>query len=1074
MEAQEQVQGMHRWFRAAIAGYLCLLVLAVTPWTPDPAGDIKRLLLAAFSASLAVAWLAASWRRGVSVRRPRIALEVLLGMLVCYGIATVRSPYPGFSVTELAFFGSLFLLYFVASQAYTKEPEVLALMKTLCAAMTAASVYALFQKIGLDPFPWTDREQDIYTNLPGSFGNPNYAAHTLVLALIMAVLVARHAGKRWVWAVPVLFAVYLYFTGQRGGVIGLGAATILLLVARGASRFISNPIKRVMAALLITALVAAVAVGCYMLQNKARNGVALPLDSSLLLRYNGYLNAAAMILEKPLLGHGPGVYAVTTPAYWTTFEQQWFAQEQMMNAHVHNDLLEVAVDAGLPAAGFYLALLLLGACYGLLTAFTASGAERRRLGYAFAALFLTFLVDGLFGFNLRVPVSASVLFLMLGALEGLWASADTRAAPLRRPGLPGIAWRLGMAGAAVVIAVWGTRVFLSEFMLQRGLKHHHLMMKVLNAPPQEKRAMDPQKAAAFVEAQREMAEAALTWGERLAPWNYLFAGRLGETEAAARAYDAAARHLDRALRLNPYYVPTLARLAGTRIAQVEAALSLEQPGPTEADKTLEALLEDAGRHAGRISELCPAFPIAEELKGRIACLRAKCLARRDPPADRVEIEEQWKQGEAHLERAIQLGAKNHIELYRLLAQVRETLADPEGEEEALVRAAQANPGDELLWDMFFSFAIRAKVTERLKSTLNMLIAHIVSLDPPRHDAVANGYLALARCLTETKDLAGADEAFVNAARYGVEQEGVWKAFAQYAHEHERLPLYEQSLREAVQASIESGAPTHPGLAIAHLLLAEIYEGQKPPADTAAIEAVYQQAVQFAPDRPDVWANYANFARKQDRMDAFKETLKASCRKAIETGPTPLAYVRAVFDALDQGPVALESSTATLLRQYREYPPDNVHLVTVHLSWAAQILFDVAVNAQDGETPLCMTWLNLAIVLSGMEQYAVAESLYPRAMQCLEGENIAVAGVQWASTLQRTGRMPEALNLLRDLLGRFPDTPDLRHAYAQALARNQQITEALQEYDRLLDLPYLPPNVTQQLETERNALLQQQP
>lgn len=1071
MEAEKQTQGAYRWFRISIAAYLFVLVLALTPWTPDPAGDVKRLLLAVFSASLATAWLAASWRMGVPVRRPRIVLEVLLGMLVCYGAATFRSPYPGFSITELAFFGGLFLLYFVASQVYTKEQEVLGLMKTLCAAMVLAALYAFLQKSGLDPFPWTGREQDIYTNLPSTFGNPNYAAHTLVLALIMAVLLARHTADRRVWAVAALFALYLYFTGQRGGIIGLGAAAVLLLMAGGASRLFSGAIKRVVVALLVTALAGAAAGGLYMLQNKARNGVALPLDGSLLLRYNGYLNSAAMILDRPLLGHGPGVYALTTPVYWTTFEQQWFAQEQLMNAHVHNDLLEVAVDAGLPAAGFYLALLLLGICYGLLMAFTAPDTARRRLGFAFAALFMTFLVDGLFGFNLRVPVSASVLFVLLGSLEGLWVSPDTRAAPLRKPGLPGVAWRLGMAGAAVIIAVWGARVFLSEFMLQRGLKHHHLMMKVFNAPPQEKRDMDPQKAAAFVEAQRAAAKSAFTWGERLAPWNYLFGGRIGETEAAARAYDDAARHFERALALNPYYVPTLARLAGTRLTQAEDALGPEGAAPA-GDVT--GLLDEALHYADRIGELCPVFALAEELKGRIACLRAKCLARRDPPADGVEVEEQWKQGEAHLERAIQLGARNHIELYRLLAQVRETLADPEGAEEAFVRAVQSNPDDADLWEMFFSFAMRAEVSERIKNTLNTLIAHIVSLEPPRHDAVANGYIALARCFAETKDLAGADDAIASAARYGTGQEGVWRAFAQYANEHDRLFLYERCLRDAVQQAAANGAPAEPALAIAHLLLAEMYEGKTPPADAAAIEAAYQQAVRFAADRADVWANYANFARRNDRMETFKETLKTTCNATRGGSVTPPAFVHAVSNVIEQGPAALELSTSVLLRQFREYPSGNVRLVTVHLSWAAQLLFEAAVNAQGSEPTLCRTWLNLAIVLAGMEQYTAAESLYPRAMQCLEGENTAIAGIQWADTLQRMGRTPEALNLLRDLLARFPDMPELRHAHAQTLVRNQQIPEALQEYDALLDVQYLPPNVKEQLEAERNALIQPQP
>ncbi|HNR30467.1 MAG TPA: tetratricopeptide repeat protein, partial [Candidatus Hydrogenedentes bacterium] len=599
------------------------------------------------------------------------------------------------------------------------------------------------------------------------------------------------------------------------------------------------------------------------------------------------------------------------------------------------------------------------------------------------------------------------------------------------------------------------------------------LLQVLSAPPEEQREMDPQKAAAYVTAQRDAAVSAFLWGEGLTPWNHQFAGRIGATLAAVQDYDEAVRHLERALERNPYHVPTLARLVGTRLAQAEAEMN-QEPGEAAPTANPDRLLDDATRHADRMIALCPYFPIAEELKARILCLRAQSLARRDPPADRVEIEEQWRAAEAHFERAIELGAKNHIELYRFLAQVRDVLGDLEGEEEALVRAAQANPGDGALWNVFFDFAMRAEPSERLQSTLTMMIAHIANLDPPRHDAVAKGYMALARLATESRDFPRAEAAFANAARYGTEEASVWTAFAQYAHRRKRLAFFEECLGEAVRRVKETGVLTHPALAVAHLLLAEIQESQQPPVDPAIIDAAYQQAVQFAPDRPDVWSNYANFARKQDRMDALKETVTTSCRAALENGLTPLAYVRAVNDVLEEGPVALEVATETLLRQFREYPPDNARLAAVHLTWAAQLLLEAAVAAQDGDVPLCMTWLNLAIVLAGIEQYPVAEGLYPRAMQCLEGENVAVGGMQWADTLQRMGRMPEAINLLRDLLVRFPDMPDVRHACAQALARNRQIPEALQEYDVLLDVPYLPPNIVQQLEAEREALLQQQP
>lgn len=1065
----ETVQRMQRRFRVALGAFLFVLVLALTPWTRDPAGDIKRLILGVASAGMVMAWLAASWRLGVPVRRPRIALELLLGLLIFLAIGTLRSPFPGVSMTQLGYFASLFLLYFVASQVYIEARHVNGLLMTLCAAMACATAYAFLQKVGWDPFPWTDRQLDVYTNLPGTFGNPNYAAHALILAIVIAIYFGARPDTRWGLGLALAFAVHQVFTDQRAGLIALAAAGVLLVSARISGYVIRGPIGRTVAGIALAVAVGIAAVSGYMLQNKARHEIALPLDGSLLLRYNGYLNAAAMALDKPLLGHGPGVYALRTPEYWTTFEQQWFAQEQRMNEHVHNDLLELAVDGGMPAAGLYLSALLLMMAFGLLLALSAPPGDRRKLGYMFAALFMVFLVDGLFGFNLRVPVSASVLFLMFGALEGLWAGGRPATVPARVPGAAGRIWRFGMAGAALFVAIWSINVFVSELCHHSGLRAHYEVLRVVNAPIDKQRDMDPERARSFVSARAAQAREAFKWGERLAPWNHIFAGRMGEADMALRDFDRAVTDLERALALNPYYIPTLARLGNAKLTLAQSLIDAAGKAKTVPEAAVPELLDDAQEYADQIANLCAMYPGAEDLKGRIANARATYLGALRPPAERAEIAAQWNAAEKHFETAIQLGARNHIDIYRLLAQLRKAKGDRKGEEEALVRAVQANPSDELMWRAFFDYTLQAKPSDRLRSTLYLLMSHISALDPPKNDALGRGYMVLAKYHAQEKDFSAADAAYENAVRVGSERADIWTAFAQYANRNDRLPLYEAKLNDAAAEAVSAQVISHPALAVGFLLLAEIRETKQ--ADIDGAEAAFVRAVRFGPDRADVWANYANFARKNDRLGAFKETLESSCTECMANGPVPLVYVRAVCDVLEKGGGALDVATDALLRQFREYPEDNKRLMTVHLGWAAQLMLEEAVAAQAAGKTLCLTYLNLGIVLAGMDQFAAAETLFPPAMQCLEGENVAIAGTHWADVLQRSGRSDAAQNLLNDLVARFPETLMVRWAYAQLLAKTERVPEAVQEYDAILAFPFLQPSERQRIQAERTALLQ---
>lgn len=791
MELESQSLQMERQFRIAIGAFLVVLVLAIYPFTNDPSGDIKRLITGWAAFALGSVWLGAVWTGRLPIRRPGVSLPLLLALLALFLIAALRSEFRWIGLLETGSFFFLFVLYFIASQVYRDITQARRLLLVVCWAMALASCYGFMQKAGLDPFPWADRSSEVYTNLPATFGNPNFAAHALILAIIMVVYLMA-TGLRWWWGsiFLLIFLTHLRFTGQRAGIIALAAAAFLVAVAWLFGRRTKRPVTAAAFVLILVMIISVAGAGVAMAVSKWRTGTSIPLDTSLVIRYQSYVSAADMLFDRPLLGYGPGVYGIAYPEYWTPFEQEWFAQELSMNAHVHNDLIELGIDAGLPAAGLYFTLLVLGMGYGLVMAFTPGPPERRRLGYMFAAFFLAFLVDGLFGFNLRVPVSAGIFFLTLGLLDGLWAASqpvETVISRSRNP-LP----RLALFAALMLFVLLESCRFSAAYCMQQGMR------------AQLKR--DYPKA-------RESFEL----GRSLAPWDGDFERRLGQVSIGEHDFDNAVRHFERALEINPYYILGRVPLAQTKMA---VAQHLVQQDNAKVNDAL-AILDQAIDHLEELLKICPMFPPAHDMLGRVASVSALFVTQSGAPDAPGRAAAYWRSAETHLLKAIEYELENRSELYRMLAKVRIALGNQDGAEQALVRAAQADPADTETWPIFLDLANNRKDYDRLRNTLYAQIQRLKEADTLKPEALATAYLYLANVLENGyTDLDAVDQAFWGAVEYGPLRPEIWTNLARYAREKNR-PM-------ALQIAVAQSCGR---LSI---------QGQKPLAYVAAVNDVMQR------------------------------------------------------------------------------------------------------------------------------------------------------------------------------------------------------------------------------------------
>jgi O-antigen ligase len=144
-------------------------------------------------------------------------------------------------------------------------------------------------------------------------------------------------------------------------------------------------------------------------------------DESSRDRYYMWHAGADMILDKPVFGQGPGMILDAYPRY------RWPEATHLQQPHLHNNLLQIAAERGLPGLAFFL--------WWAAVAFLAALREaRRRSGEAggwaaagtLAALSAVF-VAGLFEYNLG-DSEVLLLVLLLTAVPFALSGGQTAAA----------------------------------------------------------------------------------------------------------------------------------------------------------------------------------------------------------------------------------------------------------------------------------------------------------------------------------------------------------------------------------------------------------------------------------------------------------------------------------------------------------------------------------------------------------------------------------------------------------------------------------------------------------------------
>lgn len=343
---------------------------AVILYTPAAFYPIKFKLLMGLSAALLVAVLGASFLDRFE------KVPVLLPALAFLGVSAVSTLSSEDIVQSLVgetnrhdgllTLAAGVLLFYAAARFLDSRAKVRVFLVAGVASAVVISVYGILQHFGLDPVPGWGIPWYSGTRVFSTLGFPLWLAAYLTLTMGAALalyFLSEKRWERWLWlaALGIMAAAWLY-TYSRGPVLGAAVAlpVVLYLAHRrlGSVRPLALPLVVAGAVLLGAHLLSpysSTALARFDAANLAPTPEEIPEggDLSVMVRLLMWRDTVPVILERPLLGHGPDNFAEPFARHEGEDLRAFFPNSQVIDK-AHNEFLQVAATTGLLGLAAYL------------------------------------------------------------------------------------------------------------------------------------------------------------------------------------------------------------------------------------------------------------------------------------------------------------------------------------------------------------------------------------------------------------------------------------------------------------------------------------------------------------------------------------------------------------------------------------------------------------------------------------------------------------------------------------------------------------------------------------------------
>ena len=268
-------------------------------------------------------------------------------------IVTLYGTYSrGFGlIIEIYLF--FFLVY--CASVLSKE-KIILFLKVIFFSGLIVSLYALLQKIGIDPF-FRTYDSAIFDQRVFSFsGNPSYLGQLMLLEIVIGGYLAyKSANRRIIYVLgTLLFLVALFFSGTRTSMLALGLVMLFLFIKN--FRIVVSFIKSKKTYFIFFAIILAVFFAKFQNDRYSISDAGL---RSLNSRFEIWKGAIELIKKSPILGYGEETFYIYFPEVIT---KKFLTLEENLNIsadRIHNESLETLYSHGVVSLIIYLTLFVL-------------------------------------------------------------------------------------------------------------------------------------------------------------------------------------------------------------------------------------------------------------------------------------------------------------------------------------------------------------------------------------------------------------------------------------------------------------------------------------------------------------------------------------------------------------------------------------------------------------------------------------------------------------------------------------------------------------------------------------------
>ncbi len=239
------------WLAALVVAPLFFNLLSSRTFEPDKAALVRAIVFVMLAGWVAASLLLprptdASAKAGPSLPRPLVwvvaALGIILLLSAVQGLSSRVSLVGSFNrdqgVVTLVAYLALFIL--AAVRLYARD-QLARLLDTIVLTSLPVAVYAILQRIGADPVPWSGFGAAVTDRVIGTQGNATFLGGYLALAilptlyLLLQARAERKTARLAVYGVTLALQVIgLLLSDSRGAALGLAAGFVVWGLARAA------------------------------------------------------------------------------------------------------------------------------------------------------------------------------------------------------------------------------------------------------------------------------------------------------------------------------------------------------------------------------------------------------------------------------------------------------------------------------------------------------------------------------------------------------------------------------------------------------------------------------------------------------------------------------------------------------------------------------------------------------------------------------------------------------------------------------------------------------------------------